>query len=279
MYVIHDDGSETFGIPWHRMVLPWIFEALFLAMTVVGLAMMWHDFWLGTAPVLLFGALAAFIAPALRLLPGKIRTDAHAITYEPARGEPLALPWNQVARIVERPFLQRLELHGTGGAAVIPVENHIDHFGRLWSLLLERTDWENTGTPPDLPSTFYRVRMYFIGAAIGSALFLSLGAFFLSRGDFFGLFVIALGLGSVLDWYAVTVDRSAVTLHYPFRTRTIPVDQIEQIWLGGSLPTVGSATITVSLHMPGGKTRKLSTVEGGIFELYRTILAAREGPA
>jgi hypothetical protein len=281
MYAIHDDGSETFGIPGHMKVMLWLSEVLFLAMTAAGLAMPWlrpgrpDGFWLGAALVAFFGPLAAYTATVLRRLPEKLRTDDHAITYEPASGEPVVLPWNQVSRIVDRPVLQRIELQGIGGTVVIPVENQIDHFDRLRWLVLERANWRNTGGVPELPARFYRTRGYFLVLTCLLTVVLALNALAVVRGSFSALILFLFVLPFLFDWYAVTVDRTALTLHFPLSTRTIPMDQVQQVTIGTSRLGYGQVMLNVSLLLPRGKTRNLTTVQGGIFDLYRTVAAAR----
>jgi hypothetical protein len=122
MDLISKETSESFGYPL-------VFKLVLWASVIFGLGfavfLAFHDpghrsgRFVAIGCALFFGTLALLVAPILRRLPEKILIDDRAITYEAPDGDRTTLPWDQVVRVVDRPVLQRMEVHGADGVTII----------------------------------------------------------------------------------------------------------------------------------------------------------------
>ena len=183
------------------------------------------------------------------------------------------LPWDQVARVVDRPRLQRLELLSADGFVVIGIENQLEDFDRLREIVLEQTDWENIEDVPTLPATFSRTLAYLIVVAGVAVVFVGPELAAALAGHLGGVVLIPLGLALLFDWFKIRVYRTGVTFHHLLWKKTIPVDDIEEVTMETLRPGHGNALLAVSVRMRNGKARRISAVHGGVLSLYRTLLA------
>jgi hypothetical protein len=202
----------------------------------------------------------------------KIHTDDRAITHEAPDGQRTTLAWDQVVRVVDRPVLQRLDVHGDDGFTILWVENQLERFDRLRDIVLERSRWEDREAVPALPATFTRTTAFWMTVVTFPFLGLGLDAV-LGNGPSAGLALGLLALAGLCDWLLIRVDRSGITFRHLLWRRTIPVDQIDDVRIETFRPGCGNALLAVSIRMRNGKARRIVTVRGGALSLYRTLLA------
>jgi hypothetical protein len=282
MHRREDDSGETFGFPTSYKVLIW--------MCVVGGVCLsaWAAYGSVTVPepgerraatavAVLFGiAIPYLLKIAVARLPEKIHTDNRAVTHEAPDGTLTTLPWDEITRVIDRPFLQCLELRGDDGLTTIRIENQLERFDRLREIVLERSGWVDQEAAADLPATFTRTSFYLIVAIVVALVFVGVGLAAIYEGTILGLLVIPLGLLMFLDWIVIRVDRSGITFRNLLWKRRIPIDQIEKVHMETSHPGHGNALSAVMIRLRSGKVRRIVAVRGGSLELYRTLLAAIE---
>ncbi len=277
MYCKNDDGSESFGYPRSFKILLWftvLSGSAFIVFLMFVPVKTNSDQIAQYLCIGFFGCLLACLLPVLRLLSEKIHVDDHSITHESHNGKRTALAWTDVARVVDRTYKQRLELHDANGLVMIRVENQIEQCLRLRAIVFERSKWREVEPTPALPATFYRATPHRVIIFGGAGVFAVVGilALFSSEPEtapMFWLFSLA-ALGC--DWDRLQLDHSAITFRHVFWRRRVPIDQIKAIRMGTFRPSQGSVFSSIGIQLHNGKVSQIFSVQGGILLVYRTIL-------
>jgi hypothetical protein len=287
MYSRNEDGSESFGFPAFLKVVYWLGAILFAPATIV-VAMRplidWEEpgplgafHWVVDLVLVAFCALitACFIRVARRMN-DRVHVDGRSIRYEGRDGWLVTLPWDRVAKVIDRTTLYRLELHGADESPVLKLDYQLAGFRRLFSIVLERTAPEALGEAPSLPATFRLPTLSLAAIAGGSFFAVAMAvACIVSRGWLGGLF-LPLGLVWLFAWYVVRVDRDAVTFRYPLWRRTVRMEEIDEVWIAVDDAENASVSLTVCLRLRGGKVRKVQGIHPGSLAFFRAVIAARE---
>jgi hypothetical protein len=281
MYRLNDDGSESFGYPAFLKVMVWFASIFFSVMAIV--AAMLPVLEPGVSNLMAFLVTEAIIAPmaaasiwVARRMKERVHADDRAIVYEGPDGWLVTLPWDQVAKVVDREILQRLDLHAADGTAVLKLEYQLDHFDRLRSIVMERSKPTALGEVPSLPATFRRSTQFLVGMVVGPFTIIAFGVFSIAVGVWLGWLFLPFGLAWLFEWCAVRVDRAAITIRYPLWRRTIRLDEVDEVSSGAEVGQNYNVSLSVSLRLRGGKVRKLQSVRGGSLALYRAVAAAHE---
>lgn len=285
MYHLDADRSQTFGFPMSFRVLVWGFLALCVALLLVFIAMgiFFRDrqsmvYLIAACGVIPFTGIIA----ALRTIPhlgDRLRINDRGITYEPARAEPMALAWNEVAALRDLPHLQRLELHGTDGFSVIRLDYQVEQFDALRQVVLERVDWARIDDHADsvmrLPATFSPSLSIRIIHAVFAAGFGGAAVATCLSGQWAGLVLLPLACLWLLDWYALRVEHDQIVIAYPFRTKVVSADDIAEVVMTSFTHkehgVAESQLPVVKLRLKSGKEVMLGTAKGGAIRLYQTV--------
>lgn len=282
MHTFDKDGSESFGYPTFLKAIIRISPVLCLGFAILGV----HASLVSpTVPGLIVGILAVtmFMAAAswgiaiARRLKDRVHVDDREITKEGVDGGRATLPWDRVAKVVERPGLQRLELHAADGTAVLKLEYALDRFERLSSIVLERTAPGAFGEAKSFPATFRPPMPLRVADAVGFPLVVAIAVALVIGRIWIGWpsLVFLLYVGLFGQWYAVRVDRAAITFLYPLRRRAIRLDELDEDVTPVRIGRGSHGSLTVVLRLRGGAFRTIEGVHPGALALFRTINAAR----
>jgi len=142
------------------------------------------------------------------------------------------VPWDAVADIRQHPARHFLELFDERGERLLRLEYQLEGFADLRSRVLEHL---RPAVSVDLPERFIRKPVYhYLQLGLAGGL-VALGAYL--AGHSLLLALVPLGLGTigavayVRGLCGLTLDRDAMTLHYPLASRTIAYDAVDDVAL------------------------------------------------
>jgi hypothetical protein len=96
--------------------------------------------WLSFFGTAFFGILACYSWRFIRDLPyTSVSLDEHGIWQSAKSRDTALVPWSNIVKIKERPYLQRLELLGRSGQVLSKIEYQLSDFKRLRDIVIERS--------------------------------------------------------------------------------------------------------------------------------------------
>ena len=287
-------AAETFGLDkssrWLFLAAPWIMVA-FAALSA-SVPFLPDDgkprnepFILGLAIVcfLGFGLGAWYSWKIVRRLPeAAISLDEEGLWPSiHSRGTAL-VRWSTIARLRERPFLQRIEALDTTGNVLARLEYQLQNFERLRSIVLQRAQLQRVEVP--MSGAFQKSwwhHVFSIGSMISFAL---LGWYVGSTQPVLGYLGMA-GVVGMIAWeywvtpYALQIRRDALEVCLPGRRRNLPRQHIARVEIMDE--TVNHAKHpAVAVQLVGeSKPIKLKSLGAPAIELHQALQAWLRGDA
>ncbi|MFO8015217.1 MAG: hypothetical protein R6X20_18185 [Phycisphaerae bacterium] len=228
----------------------------------------------------LFLGLAAASFQTLKRLPRcAVTVDGDGLWPARRRKDEALVPWDAIADVRQHPARDFLELLDERGDRLLRLEYQLDGFADLRRRVLRHL---RDVVAVDPPERFARKPIYHI-FQYGLMAALVVGGGFLASHNVW-LAMIPLGLAAILAGAYVrgltglTLDRDAVTLHYPFTSRTVPYEDVEDVALAERR---GRGTVESVVRVTFTDGRNALTLAGlGVdntilYEKFRQALEAR----
>jgi hypothetical protein len=186
------------------------------------------------------------------------------------------VPWREVARLRQRPHVQRLDMFSADGRLLGTLKYNIDHVGVAARLIADRV----RQTPRAIPATFYPKPSWNVRAVRAAMpLIMAVGLWvWWSRGDWGGIAILVLCAGlSIAD--QVTIIRSAtiaadgVTVRRLVDETHIPWGHVSSVTLEDT--AAGAHTwINVRLLLSDGRKETILPEAHDVFTIYATAQRA-----
>lgn len=233
--------------------------------------------------VVMFGVGAWYSWKIVRRLPeAAISTDQEGLWPSIQDRDQALVPWSRIARLRERPVLQRIEALDISGQVVAKLEYQLRDFERLRALALQRAHLQIQENPAS--GVFQKSRwhhMFSVGAMIGFAL---LGWYVGQTQALVGyagmaFVVLMIGWEYWTTPFRLRVTRDALEIRSPGRRRRVPRQCVATVEIQDELVNHAKHPAVILQLVGGSKAIKLKALGVQAIELHQVLQAWRRGDA
>jgi hypothetical protein len=199
----------------------------------------------------LFFVLAVAVWWTLKQIPFcAVTADEEGLWPAHREREEALVPWDAIADVRQHAARRFLELLDERGDRLLRLEYQLEGYGDLRRRVLEHL---RHTVRVDLPEPFYRPARFYIFQFSLAAGLVALGVYLAGHNMFAALILLAVAVvragNAILTLRGLTLDRDHLTVHYPFRTETVPYETVEDValvdWRGqGTVQSMVRVTFT-----------------------------------